>query len=250
LPYGQGTLIQKIVAANPKTIVVLEGTMVEMDSWLGKVPALLQAWYPGMEGGNALAKVLFGDVNPSGKLPCTFPKQLMDSPAHALNAYPGTNGVETYVEGLLVGYRWFDTKKIEPLFPFGYGLSYTTFKYSGLKIMPDKDASNPAVTVEFEITNTGKREGAEAAQIYVQEMNPSVTRPLKELKSFAKVPLKPGEKQKVSVRLDRSAFAHYDPDQQGWVSDKGGYKILVGGSSRDIALQGNCQLAQTVFAKD
>ena len=135
LPYGQDELIQKIVAANPKTIVVLEGTMVEMDSWLDKVPALLQAWYPGMEGGNALARVLFGDVNPSGKLPATFPKKLADSPAHALGNYPGTNGTVTYAEGLLVGYRWFDAKNIEPQFPFGFGLSYTTFKYSNLKLI-------------------------------------------------------------------------------------------------------------------
>jgi beta-glucosidase len=251
LPGGQDELLQKIIAANPKTVVVFYGGgAVEMGPWLSKTRALLYAWYGGLEGGNALAHVLFGDVNPSGKLPCTFPKQLADSPAHALNAYPGTNGVVTYVEGLLVGYRWFDTKKIAPLFPFGYGLSYTTFKYSGLKITPDADTNNPAVTVEFEIANTGKREGAEAAQIYVQELNPGVTRPLKELKGFAKVSLKPGEKQKVSVRLDRSAFAHFDPDKIGWVADQGGYKIMVGGSSRDIALQGNYRLVETVFDKD
>ena len=115
------------------------GGAVEMGSWLSRTPALLYAWYPGMEGGNALARILFGDVNPSGKLPCTFPKRLADSPAHALNAYPGTNGTVTYDEGLLVGYRWFDARKIEPLFPFGYGLSYTKFEYSGLKLTPDKD---------------------------------------------------------------------------------------------------------------
>jgi beta-glucosidase len=221
-----------------------------MGSWLAKTPALLYAWYGGLEGGNALARVLFGDVNPSGKLPCTFPKQLMDSPAHALNAYPGTNGVETYTEGLLVGYRWFDAKKIEPLFPFGYGLSYTTFKYSGLKLMPDNDTNNPTVTVQFDITNTGKREGAEAAEIYVQELNPSVTRPVKELKSFAKVSLQPGEKQTVSLELDRRAFAFYDPDKSGWVAEKGAFKILVGRSSRDIALQGNYRLPETVFEQD
>ena len=136
--------------ANPKTVVVFNGGgAVEMGPWLAKTPALLYAWYGGLEGGNALARVLFGDVNPSGKLPCTFPKQLADSPAHALDAYPGTNGTVTYTEGLLVGYRWFDTKKIEPLFPFGFGLSYTTFKYSGLKLVPDKDPNNPTVTVEF-----------------------------------------------------------------------------------------------------
>jgi beta-glucosidase len=251
LPGGQDALLQQIVQANPKTVVVFNGGgAVEMGSWLSKTPALLYAWYGGLEAGNALAHVLFGDVNPSGKLPCTFPRQLMDSPAHALNAYPGTNGVETYVEGLLVGYRWFDAKKIEPLFPFGYGLSYTTFKYSGLKLVPDKDTNNPAVTVEFQLANTGKREGAEVAEIYVQELNPSVTRPLKELKGFAKVSLKPGEKQKVSVRLDRSAFAFYDPDKNGWVAEKGVFKILVGGSSRNLALQGNYHLAETVFVKD
>ena len=156
----------------------------------------------------------------------------------------------TYVEGLLVGYRWFDAKKIEPLFPFGYGLSYTKFKYSGLKLVPDKDAKNPAVTVEFDITNTGKREGAEVAEVYVQELNPSVTRPVKELKGFTKVSLKPGERRKISVRLDRSAFAFYDPDKKGWVAEKGGFKILVGGSSRDLALQGTYQLPETVLEKD
>src|SRR5205814_2799670 len=143
--------------------------------WLAKVPSLLYAWYPGMEGGNALARVIFGDVNPSGKLPCTFPKRLEDSPAHALNAYPGTNGTVTYTEGLLVGYRWFDTKKIEPLFPFGFGLSYTTFKYSGLRLVRG-EGPNHEVEIEFEISNTGKREGAEVAQVYVEPVKPSVAR--------------------------------------------------------------------------
>jgi beta-glucosidase len=251
LPGGQDELLNQIVKANPKTVVVFNGGgAVEMGPWLAKTPALLYAWYGGLEGGNALARVLVGDVNPSGKLPCTFPKQLMDSPAHALHAYPGTNGTVTYVEGLLVGYRWFDTKKIEPLFPFGYGLSYTTFKYSALKLAADKDTKNPAVTVEFTLANTGKRAGAEVAEVYVQPLNPSVTRPLKELKGFAKVSLQPGEKQTVSVRLDQSAFSFYDPDKKGWVAEKGSYKIIVGASSRDITLSGNTKLAETAFAKD
>src|SRR6185312_5760018 len=159
-------------------------------------------------------------------LPCTFPKSLADSPAHALNAYPGTKGPMTYTEGLLVGYRWFDTKNIEPLFPFGHGLSYTTLKYSGLKLLSDPDSAE--VKVEFQITNTGKREGAEAAQIYVEPVKPSVTRPAKELKSFSKITLKPGEKRTVSLKLDKNAFAFYDPAQKGWVAEKGAYKILVG----------------------
>ena len=250
LPGEQDELIQKIVQANPRTVVVLiGGGAVEMDAWLAKVPAVLYAWYPGLEGGNAVARALFGDVNPSGKLPCTFPKRLADSPAHALHAYPGTNGTVTYTEGLLVGYRWFDTKKIQPLFPFGYGLSYTTFKYSNLNLVPAPAAPGLPVTVEFELTNTGSRAGAEVAQVYVQEASPSLPRPLKELKGFKKVFLQPGEKQKVSVALDRNAFAHYDPDKKAWVADKGAYKILVGSSSRDLLLDGKFKLAETMVEK-
>jgi beta-glucosidase len=250
LPGGQDELIQKVVQANPRTIVVLMGGgAVEMDAWLAQVPALLYAWYPGLEGGNALAYVLFGDVNPSGKLPCTFPKRLADSPAHALDAYPGINGTVVYKEGLLVGYRWFDTKQIEPLFPFGHGLSYTTFKYSNLNLAPGPEAPGAPVTVEFELANTGSRAGAEVAQVYVQEVSPSLPRPLKELKGFKKVFLQPGEKQKISVVLDGNAFAHYDPDKKGWVADKGAYKILVGSSSRDLRLNGEFKLAETTVEK-
>jgi beta-glucosidase len=247
MPYGQDELIQKIVAANPKTIVVLEGTMVEMDSWLDKVPALLQAWYPGMEGGNALARVLFGDVNPSGKLPATFPKRLEDSPAHALGAYPGTNGTVTYTEGLFVGYRWFDAKNIKPLFPFGFGLSYTTFKYSNLQLASGIDGT---VTAQFEIENTGSRAGAEIAQLYVHPEKPGVMRPEKELKGFKKVFLKPGEQQTVTIPLAQGAFAYFDPDKMGWIAEKGDFKILIGGSSRDLALQAEYNLAETDFIKD
>jgi beta-glucosidase len=249
LPYGQDELIQKLVAANPRTIVVLEGTMVGMDSWLGRVPALLQAWYPGMEGGNALARVLFGDVNPSGKLPATFPKKLADTPAYAFGAgaYPGTNGTVVYAEGLLVGYRWFEAKQIEPLFPFGFGLSYTTFEYSHLKLAGG-DGPHGLVTVQLEIKNTGTVAGAEVAQLYVHPEQPGVPRPDKELKGFKKVLLKPGETQTVSIPLDQSAFAFYDPDKKGWVAEAGDYKILVGGSSRGIVLQGDYHLAGTRFA--
>jgi len=251
LPGEQDELIREVAQANPRTVVVLlGGGAVEMDEWLAKVPALLYAWYPGMEGGNALAQVLFGDANPSGKLPCTFPKKLMDSPAHALHAYPGTNGTVVYEEGLLVGYRWFDTKQITPLFPFGHGLSYTTFKYSNLHLVPGQDASRLPVTVEFELANSGQRAGAEVAQVYVQEMNPALPRPLKELKGFQKVLLQPGEKQKVSVTLDRNAFAHYDPDKNGWVADQGTYNILVASSSRDIRLSGQFKLAATTLVLD
>jgi beta-glucosidase len=218
--------------------------MVEMDAWLDKVPALLQAWYPGMEGGNALARVLFGDVNPSGKLPATFPKKLSDSPASAFGAYayPGTNGTVTYAEGLLVGYRWYDAKHIEPQFPFGFGLSYTTFKYSNLKLIPAA-GTNKIVTARFEIENTGNVAGAEVAQLYVHEKNPGLPRPEKELKGFQKIFLQPGEKQTVSILLTRSAFAYYDPAQKGWVAQPDNFEIQIGGSSRDIRLRDNFKLA-------
>jgi beta-glucosidase len=173
----------------------------------------------------------------------------MDSPAHALHAYPGTNGVVTYVEGLLVGYRWFDTKKIEPLFPFGFGLSYTQFKYSSLNLAKGGDSKNP-VTVELQVANTGKVAGAEVVQVYVEPVNPSMTRPLKELKGFAKVFLKPGETQKVSIPLDQSSFAYYSPDKKGWVAEKGQYRILVGSSSRDIRLDDKFSLADTTIVLD
>lgn len=249
LPYGQDELIQRLVAVNPRTIVVLEGTPVEMGAWLDQVPAVLQAWYLGMEGGNALARVLFGDVNPSGKLPCTIAKRLDDYAPHALDAYPGTNGVEVYKEGLLVGYRWFDTKDIQPEFPFGYGLSYTTFKYSNLKLRAAPGASldetNALVTAQFDVENTGPRAGAEVAELYVQEAHPDLMRPEKELKGFKKVFLRPGEKQTISLPLNRRAFAYYDPARHGWVAQKDDYHILVGSSSRDIRLDGHFRLPET-----
>jgi beta-glucosidase len=244
LPYGQDELISSIVAANPKTIVVLEGTIVEMGPWLDKAPAVVQAWYPGMEGGNALAAVLFGDVNPSGKLPCTFPKRLEDSPAHALGAYPGVNGTVTYTEGLLVGYRWFDTKQIEPQFPFGFGLSYTTFQYSNLKLL-QSGTDGKVVTAQFDIKNSGSRAGAEVAELYVHQDKPSLQRPEKELKGFRKIFLQPGETQTVSISLDNSAFAFYDPDKKSWVAEKGGFEIRIGGSSRDLPLKDEFTLTQT-----
>jgi beta-glucosidase len=252
LPAGQDKLLKKIVKANPRTVVVfIGGGAVEMNpAWLSRVPALLYAWYPGLEGGNALARVLFGDVNPSGKLPCTFPKSLADSPAAALAAYPGEQGTVVYKEGLLVGYRWYDTKAIEPLFPFGYGLSYTHFTYTNLDFIRSDEPSGLPVTVEFELANTGARAGAEVAEIYVQPIDPAVTRPVKELKGFAKVFLQPGEKQKVSVTLNASAFAYYEVGTRCWVARRGEYRILVGSSSRDFSLIGDIQLPQTIYQPD
>jgi beta-glucosidase len=201
-----------------------------------------------MEAGNALARVLFGEVSPSGKLPCTFPKALSDSPAHALNAFPGSNGVVKYEEGVLVGYRWFDTKQIEPLFPFGHGLSYTSVEYSNLKLVPAADSA-AVVTVQFDLTNTGQREGAEVAQVYVQDVQSTLSRPTRELKGFRKIALKPGEKKTVSIPLDRAALSYYDPDQSAWIAEAGDFVIHVGSSSRDLKLKETFKLAQTIQEK-
>lgn len=247
LPYKQDELLDRVVAANPRTVVVLfGGGPMEMGAWLGKVPAVLQVWYPGMEGGNALAGVLFGDVNPSGKLPVTFPKRLADSPAHAMGNYPGANGVVRYEEGLLVGYRWFDTKNIEPLFSFGHGLSYTKFEYSNLRLTETRDG---VMTAEFEVKNVGPRDGAEVAQLYVEPVKPRLSRPQKELKGFRKVFLKTGESQKVSIPLERTAFAFYDPERRAWAAEKGDFKIVIGASSRDIRLHENVRLKETTYDK-
>ncbi len=245
LPKEQEDLIEAVVKANPNTIVVMtSGAPVLMDKWLGKVPAVLQAFYYGQEGGNAIADVLFGKQSPSGKLPATFLRRWEDS--NAFGRYPGDGKTINYDEGILVGYRWFDTKNIEPLFPFGHGLSYTNFKYSALKLTKGKDA---ALTVRFELENTGTADAAEVAQIYVADVQASLPRPAKELKGFQKVFLKAGEKKQVSVRLDHNSFAFYDPNKLGWIAEKGDFKILVGSSSRDIRLTGDHTLNKTIFQR-
>jgi beta-glucosidase len=196
--------------------------------------------------------VLFGDANPSGKLPCTFPRRIEDTPAFAGGArtYPGENGVVHYDEGLLVGYRWYDTKAIDPLFSFGHGLSYTTFRYANLKLVPGTSASGPVVTVQFDLTNTGTRAGAEVAQVYVHQAKPGLPRPLRELKGFQKVVLEPGATQTVSIALGRRAFAFYDPGKPGWLAEPDTFEISVGGSSRDLRLQGAFDLPQTTLAPE
>ena len=245
LPKEQEDLIEAVTKANPNTIVVMtSGAPVLMDKWIGKVPAVVQAFYYGQEGGNAIADVLFGKISPSGKLPATFLKRWEDS--NAFGRYPGDGKSVDYSEGILVGYRWFDTKNIAPLFPFGHGLSYTNFKYSALKLTKGKDAN---LTVEFEIENTGKFDAAEVAQVYVADVESSLPRPLKELKGFQKVFLKTGEKKIISVALDQNAFTFYEPDKQNWIAEKGDFKILVGSSSRDIRLNGDFKLNKTIFWK-
>ncbi|PYS83792.1 MAG: glycoside hydrolase [Acidobacteria bacterium] len=249
LPPGQDELIQEMAAANKNTIVVVtSGGSVDMSGWVERVPALIEAWYPGQEGGTALAEVLFGDVNPSGRLPVTFERRWEDNPVHD-SYYPaaGTNRVE-YKEGVFVGYRGYEHNNTKPLFPFGYGLSYTTFKYGNLTVRPA--AASPAngastgalYEVSFDVKNTGTREGADVAQVYVGDTHAKVARPAKELKGFAKVSLRPGETRRVSVTLDRRAFSYYDAGAKQWRADPGDFDVLVGRSSEQIELRGKLTL--------
>jgi beta-glucosidase len=243
LPPGQDELIQELAAANKNIIVVVtSGGAVNMEPWLDRVPAVLQAWYPGQEGGRALAEILFGEVNPSGRLPVTFERTWNDNPTHD-SYYPeaGTNRVE-YREGVFVGYRGFDHNGTKPLFPFGHGLSYTTFAYRNLSINgPTKDQQS-LWQVQFDVTNTGKREGQEVAQVYVGRKDSAVQRPAKELKGFEKVRLRPGETRRVTVTLDSRAFSYYDVATKQWRADQGQYQVSVGRSEQAIELQGQITL--------
>jgi beta-glucosidase len=233
LPAGQAELIKKVAKANPNTFVVLNnGAPVTMASWIDKVPAVLEAYFPGQEGGNAIANILFGDVNPSGKLPDTFPIRYEDNPAF-IN-YPGEAGKVFYGEGIYVGYRYYDAKKIEPLFPFGHGLSYTSFRYSNLQITPAKVKVDGKVTVTIDIKNTGKRQGKEVVQLYIHDITAKVARPPQELKAFTKVSLEPGEAQTFKFVLDKEALSFYDVEAKDWVAEPGEFEVLIGSSSRDI----------------
>ncbi len=250
LPAGEDELIAAVAAVNKHTIVVMvSGSPVEMGAWIGKVPAVLQTWYGGAESGNAVARLLTGAANPSGKLPCTFPKRLEDTPTSHFKSYPGANGVEHYEEGLKVGYRWYDDQKLEPEFPFGFGLSYTTFAYSNLDVTGYQEHGF-AAHVQFDVANTGKIDGAEVVQVYVSAKGSSVWRPVQELKGFKKVLLARGQTASVSFLLDPSAFAYYDSASQMWVSEKGEYEIRVGSSSRDIRLQKSINVPNTLRYHD
>jgi len=236
LPGDQDKLIRKIVKANKNTIVVLNaGSALEMP-WIDKVPAVLQLWYDSQEQGNALADVLFGDVNPSGKLPTTFPIRLEDNPAY-IN-YPGENGRVRYGEGIFVGYRYYDRKDVEPLFPFGHGLSYTRFKYSNLRSSAESITPEDKLKVEVDVTNTGKVAGKEIVQLYVRDVESTFARPEKELKAFEKIELKPKQTKTVTFTLDREAFWYFDTAENEWSTEAGEFEILVGASSRDIRLKG------------
>ena len=240
----QVTLIERVAAANPKTVVVLQtGSPVTMP-WLDKVAGVIQAWYPGQECGNAIADVLFGAVNPSGKLSQTFPMRLEDNPAY-IN-YPGENGRVHYGEGIFIGYRYYEKKQVAPLFPFGFGLSYTSFAYSNVQVRPSADIADDVVTVSIDVTNTGQQAGKEVAQLYIHDRQSTMSRPTKELKRFAKVALAAGETQRVTFTLDHAALAYWDDAQHTWVAEAGEFEVLVGSSSQDIRAREVFELAKTV----
>lgn len=240
LPYNQDAVIEALVAANPRTVVVnVSGNAVAMP-WADKVPAILQAWFLGSESGNSLADVIFGHVNPSGKLPMTFPVRLDDVAAHAVGEYPGTKRADSdivdirYNEGVLVGYRWFDTKKIRPLFAFGHGLSYTTFGYGKLSADASKIGPDGTMTLSVDVTNTGSRAGAETVQLYISDTKASVKRPAKELKNFAKIYLEPGQTKTVTFTVRPSDLAFFDAGAHAWKAEPGEFRAHVGAASDDI----------------
>lgn len=252
LPPGQDELIEKISAVNPSTVVVVTaGGSVDASRWIDHVGVLMQTWYSGQEGGTALAQLLFGDANPSGRLPISWERNLKDNPS--LPYYypaPGTEKI-TYGDDIFVGYRGYEHNHTQPLFPFGFGLSYTTFKYSNLTVNPSsKSAVNPedkpSYEISFDVTNAGRSAGADVAQLYLSEDHPSTTRPAQELKGFARVQLSPGETRRVSIPLDARSFAWYDVQAKAWHGDAGSYTVHVSRSSADPQLEGKVTVTQPI----
>lgn len=234
LPFGQEELIEKVLEANPNTIVVMiAGAPFNIENISHKSSALIWSWFNGSEGGNALADVILGTVNPSGKLPWTMPKKLEDSPAHATHSFPGDQSVN-YTEGILVGYRWFDTKNVEPLYPFGYGLSYTNFEFSDLKTDKESYNQNEVINVSFTIKNTGTIDGKEVAQLYVSDPESYVEKAAKELKGFKKVEVKSGDSKLVNIQLPVKELAYYNEVKKEWLVEPGVYNLKIGNSSKNI----------------
>jgi beta-glucosidase len=238
LPKAQVELIKKTLETNPNTIIILNNANpISMEGWIDEVHTILEAWYPGMEGGGAIAEIIFGDVNPSGKIPMTFPKQLKDSPAHkSTRTFPGEDLKVYYEEGIYVGYRYFEKENIEPLFPFGFGLSYTTFEIKNAtsdknKLISMEDSLNICV----EVNNNGKRDGSEVIQIYSQAPGKEIDRPTKELVGFEKIFFKKGEKKKVEILIKAKDLAFYDVKKNDWSIEKGKYILHVGNSSTNIS---------------
>lgn len=236
LPYGQNELIDELYKVNKNVVVVIvSGNAVEMP-WVDRVPSIVQSWYLGSIGGEALADVLTGKVTPSGKLPFSYPKKLEDCPAHYYGnmSYPGDSISQEYKEDILVGYRWYDTKKVEPLFPFGYGMSYTSFDYGKLQASRKSISENDTLQISLTVKNSGRVDGKEIVQLYIGDEKCSVLRPVKELKEFAKVELKAGEEKQISFYIDADDLKFYDDKRNEWVVESGKFKAYVGASSADI----------------
>ncbi|HCO68100.1 MAG TPA: glycosyl hydrolase, partial [Dysgonomonas sp.] len=236
LAFGQNELIEELLKVNKNTAVILiSGNAVAMP-WLDKVPALIQSWYLGSEAGSATANIISGKVNPSGKLPFSFPKKLEDNAAHSFGeiSYPGDSIKQIYKEDIFVGYRWHDTKKIPAMFPFGYGLSYTTFEYG--KVTADKKqyTKDEIIRLSFTLTNKGKSDGAESVQIYASQINPSLARPEKELKAFDKIFLKAGESKNVEIAVPVKDLAYFDDNKHDWVVEADKFTLHCAASSADI----------------
>ncbi len=247
LPSHQEDLINAVANVNPHTIVIVNsGGNVSTAGWLPNVRSYLQAWYPGQEGGTALAEILFGDTNPSGRLPASFEKKWSDNPVYRSYYDTTSSGRVRYSEGLYLGYRYYDSKNVDPLFPFGFGLSYTTFAYSNLRVTPESTSKMDKVNVEFDVQNTGSVSGAEVAQIYLHQVACRAPRPVKELKAFKKVFLSPGETETVSVDLDSSSVSYYKEKLKDFAYDKGEYDLLIGSSSRDIRLSGSFTITDSL----
>ncbi|MFJ5760879.1 glycoside hydrolase family 3 C-terminal domain-containing protein [Neobacillus sp. NPDC093182] len=247
MPANHRQLVEAAAEVNRNIVVVLSnGSPIEMP-WLGNVKGVLEAYLGGQALGGAIADLLFGDANPSGKLAETFPRQLSDNPSF-LN-FPGEGDKVEYKEGIFVGYRYYDTKKVEPMFPFGYGLSYTTFEYSNLSISQKEIQDTDTVKVSVNVKNTGDRAGKEIVQLYVKDVESTVNRPEKELKGFEKVDLQPGEEKTVTFTLNKRAFAYYNVDLKDWHVETGEFEILVGKSSQEIALTDSIKVQSTVYIK-
>jgi beta-glucosidase len=243
LPAGQDELIKAVAAVNKRTVVVVAaGSPVTMTGWIHDVPALLYAWYGGQEAGHAVGDLLFGLAVPSGKLPVTFPARIEDSTAHG--HYPGENLHVAYAEGIYVGYRGFDKRKTEPLFPFGFGLSYTTFEYSALKVSNPTMKSGGTIEVSLQVRNRGARAADEVVQLYLRDVKSSLDRPEKELKGFRRLTLQPGQTATVAFTLDQAALSFFDPVRKDWVAEAGDFEALVGASSRDLRLRGSFRLVK------
>lgn len=235
LPYGQELLLQEVLKVNPNTaVVMIAGGGVDMSKWAKLTPAILHAWYPGMEGGRAIAEILFGAINPSGKLPITIEKRWEDSSAFGNYDEERGTGKVYYREGILMGYRHYDTKNIEPLFPFGHGLSYSNFKLKGLKLSTESFSSDEVLEIEVQIKNTGEMVGAEVVQLYLSRENNEIVHPLKELKGFEKIFLTPGESKTIHFKIDKSHLKYFHPKFKKWVADPGNYLLKVGTSSHNI----------------